>query len=216
VPDTGCETDLTSPQHCGSCGKLCPAAAPLCTTDLNGNLGCAPTCGTITPTLCGTRCVDIQTDPNNCSACGRVCPSGANMVASCTGGVCGNQCNSGFHVCKGLCVDDSSVDHCAASCDPCAVPTNGTATCDPVFGCDFTCNSGFMKSNSMCVPIVSSGDMAGMLPPCDCRGLQLIMGDQCPITHQCVGPNCCLENTLGLPGFMCMADPTCSTSPTPQ
>jgi hypothetical protein len=216
VPDTGCETDLTSPQSCGSCDKLCPAATPLCTTDLNGNLGCAPTCGTVTPTLCGTHCVDLTSDANNCGACGRMCPATTNMTATCTASMCGGQCNTGFHVCKGICVDDRSVEHCAASCDPCAVPLNATGTCDPVFGCDFTCNPGFMKSNSMCVATTPMGDMAGMLPPCNCTGLQLIMGDQCPITHQCVGPNCCLENTLGLPGFMCVADPTCSPSATPQ
>jgi hypothetical protein len=60
-------------------------------------------------------------------------------------------------------------------------------------------------------------DLAGSnLSPCDCRGLQLISGNQCPITSSCVGHNCCLENTLGLPGFMCTADPTCAPSATPQ
>jgi hypothetical protein len=52
-------------------------------------------------------------------------------------------------------------------------------------------------------------------PPCDCRGVIGTGGDQCPITGQCVGPNCCLENTLGV-GATCTADPSCSTSATPQ
>jgi hypothetical protein len=67
--------------------------------------------------------------------------------------------------------------------------------------------------------LASSGpaDLAGSnLLPCDCRGLQLISGNQCPLTSQCVGPNCCLENTIGLPGFMCTADPTCAPASTPQ
>ena len=29
-PENGCETDITQPSHCGSCGMGCPMTAPLC------------------------------------------------------------------------------------------------------------------------------------------------------------------------------------------
>jgi hypothetical protein len=56
-----------------------------------------------------------------------------------------------------------------------------------------------------------------ILPPCDCTGLMLFSGNQCPISSMCVAQNCCYENTLGIGGLMCDATPTlCTASPTPQ
>jgi hypothetical protein len=162
------------------------------------------------------------------------------MVATCVNSLCGGECQFGFHDCSGVCADDTSPQTCGSSCSPCPKPTNGFATCDQLFGCDFDCNTGFVKTATGCAVGMSldlratdlratdlrssstdlaSTDLASSTtdmtvdnrPPCDCSGLAVA----CTLTHICVGLNCCQECTLGLPlcgTGTCMEDPTCKPS----
>jgi hypothetical protein len=81
-PAPGCETDITSDQHCGSCGTAC-GVGRACKA---GMCACAGR-------QCGDTCVDAATDSQNCGSCGRVCasvcrsgecvcptPNGSNLV----------------------------------------------------------------------------------------------------------------------------------------
>ncbi|MBN1772210.1 MAG: hypothetical protein JXB32_13160 [Deltaproteobacteria bacterium] len=82
--------DLTSdPENCGRCGLAC-AADLVCNEG-----GCASTCsGTLT--RCGGSCVDLATNPDHCGACDYGCPGAANADGTCSRGVCGLACRSGW------------------------------------------------------------------------------------------------------------------------
>jgi hypothetical protein len=58
---------------------------------------------------------------------------------------CGMDCDPGFHECDGVCVDNSSPDHCGTRCDPCPAPPGGTATCDGT-----SCGSGCPEGHELC------------------------------------------------------------------
>jgi hypothetical protein len=83
--------DLSSnPQHCGTCGNSCGAAAHTSAACVSGT--CQPqTCdlgwASCNNTLADGCEVHIQVDPANCGACGAGCMAGAVCVAGlCTGG----------------------------------------------------------------------------------------------------------------------------------
>jgi hypothetical protein len=68
VPDNGCETELSSPKHCGACGRPCDNG--VCT---DGVCVCATgfaDCDGDPTTSCDTSVAD---DASNCGACGRSC-----------------------------------------------------------------------------------------------------------------------------------------------
>ena len=52
-PEDGCEADLTSAAHCGSCTVACSVQSPLCTSSESG-YECAGSCAGQTPDLCGS------------------------------------------------------------------------------------------------------------------------------------------------------------------
>src|SRR5262249_35065250 len=66
--DDGCETDVGTAAHCGSCTKACSADAPFC-----AGSQCVTSCPVSTPTLCGSSCANLDNDPQNCGACGHDC-----------------------------------------------------------------------------------------------------------------------------------------------
>ncbi len=218
----GCETDLDTADHCGSCTAECGGDLPLCARNTDGSFICAATCSSSTPTECGTSCVDTQDDPRHCGSCANACPAGANQIAVCQNGLCSSSCSTGFHSCNGVCSDNTSLNSCGAVCTPCAAPPpNSVEICDPFAGCDFRCNPGFSKGLGDCEPIMSSMDMATKpgpgdmavdnRPPCDCSGL----ASACLLG--CVGKNCCDECTASTPFPLCTtatcnADPSCKPS----
>jgi hypothetical protein len=170
---------------------------------------------------CGSSCVDPTTDPQHCGSCTHACPAGTGQVAVCQNGMCGTQCDFGFHSCSGVCKSDSSLDSCAAGCTPCpSPPANAVEICDPIAGCDFQCNAGFVRQTGTCVAAMDmmSMSMADLRvdnrPSCDCSGLT-----QACIAG-CVGHNCCSECTAGSPlapfcvlGTTCTEDPSCKPTP---
>jgi len=81
----GCETSLSTPSNCGSCGNVCPGApnaAPTCSAG-----SCALVCG-IGYADCNVDrtdgCETPITTTSNCGACGRVCAIGE----ICSSGAC--------------------------------------------------------------------------------------------------------------------------------
>ena len=156
----GCETNLSTPEHCGACSTPCGAAAALCSVDGSGQRQCTSSCGSGAPNQCGNQCVDLNSDPMHCGTCTNHCTAPTGGSASCTMGHCASGCGSGTHACNGACVSDSSVSSCGSSCSPCPGTPHGHATCDGV-RCDFACFAGYTKMGGACVANTGSCTASG-------------------------------------------------------
>jgi len=122
-PDDGCETDLRLPDHCGGCDTPCTAEAPLCTTN-----GCAASCPTATPTVCGQSCADLVSDPKHCGDCDKTCPGPVNGQATCSAKVCGVACLDGYTLCGAACLDTTTdPKNCGACAHDCGALPNVSA-----------------------------------------------------------------------------------------
>ena len=157
-PNDGGETDLTSPAHCGDCATVCAEPTPLCESGSSGHV-CASGCSA-GATRCGMQCVDVQTDPTHCGACGTVCSAPSHAGATCSAGVCGFACDTGYHLCGTTCVSDSAAATCGGSCSPCSAPANATSTCDGMT-CGFACSAGYSVCSGACVNTSSAIDNCG-------------------------------------------------------
>lgn len=127
-PANGCEVDTTSTvAHCGGCGQACaPAhATPKCTSGACQIAQCDAgwtDCDGSPANGCETH---TDADAANCGTCNNKC-SADNGTPSCSGGMCGIACSSGFADC----------DHNAAN--GCEINTNTDVThCG---GCSTVCN----------------------------------------------------------------------------
>jgi hypothetical protein len=111
-PTNGCETDVTRPANCGTCGHSC-ANGEKCS---NGS--CVQSC-TLAQADCSGSCADLSSSPQHCGDCAVSCND-------CRNGACDNTpppfstCPSGFTYCRGACVD-LMTDHlfcgsCANAC----------------------------------------------------------------------------------------------------
>jgi len=66
--------------------------------------------------------IDTDTDVANCGECDNACPSGADSTATCTGGVCGLDCEDGFEDCDGIPDNGCEVElGTVTDCDACGV-----------------------------------------------------------------------------------------------
>ncbi len=190
-PDDGCETAITTPTNCGSCGTVCPANTPLCNSNA-GVYSCGTSCGGTTPNYCaGTMvCTNLQNDPNNCRTCGNVCPGTANGSASCMAGTCGLGCSVGYHLCGTQCLSNTSVSSCGASCTACGAIANGTAGCNGTSCQIGSCNPGYTN----CDGVVSDGcNIDTLTDPKNCNGC----GMQCSLpnaTAGCAGGSCTIAS----------------------
>ena len=151
-PEDGCEADLGRPGSCGQCGKTCVAPTALCTTTTNPP-SCASSCTTPTPTLCGTKCVEIQSDPSNCGLCGHNCTTLPNVKAGATGVECRSgacfvppsACVSGFAHCPGAKPDDgcetslTNTTNCGQCGKACVAPTGLCSTTTGAPTCASNC-----------------------------------------------------------------------------
>ncbi len=90
----GCETNLGTPDHCGSCTMACGGGDPLCAVDSSGQHQCATSCGAAT--FCNGQCVDTSSDPASCGGCNVGCATPANGEPTCAGGQCGFVCDAGY------------------------------------------------------------------------------------------------------------------------
>ena len=104
LPQTGCETDVTTDAlHCGTCGKVCPPApdavasckVETCMFTCNpGKLDCNG--------LPGDGCeADVQADAKACGGCGKVCAVNHVAAAGCAAGLCAPTCEPDFGDCNG-------------------------------------------------------------------------------------------------------------------
>jgi len=122
-----CETDLTSPSHCGMCTQVCPTTLPLCKAG-----SCVSRCMSPTPTECGGSCVDTATDPQHCGMCNSVCEF-PNAEATCAAGKCTmGVCKPGYGDCTsgaGCETRVNTLTHCAQCNKPCGA-TGDIASCD--------------------------------------------------------------------------------------
>lgn len=133
------------------------------------------------------QCVDCLTD-NECGD-----------AASCSPDKFVCECDTGFHYCDGECVDDSAVDHCGTSCDPCPTDPNGTASCDGA-ACSLSCDADYTLDGEACVECTSNADCTtpgasmcsgGSCVGCDSNDACSHLGDR----STCSGDGVCVECT---------------------
>jgi hypothetical protein len=134
-PSDGCETDLTTAAHCGSCTTPCVGSDTFCQRNALG-LVCAHRCADPTPDYCGGHCTNVQTDLENCGGCNQ----------SCSIGFANSQCSQG--VCNVISCTSPEWADCtdAPGCEtPLGTRENCTGCGDPACGAAntlFTCRNG--------------------------------------------------------------------------
>ncbi|MFO0629302.1 MAG: fibrinogen-like YCDxxxxGGGW domain-containing protein [Polyangiales bacterium] len=109
---TGCRATGTYVCAAGGLTTQCTASpvttATACTLPSLTSGGVCDAAGTCAcsggQTNCSGACRSLSTDVNNCGFCGTVCPIPSNASPTCTAGVCGFTCNSGFILCSGACI----------------------------------------------------------------------------------------------------------------
>jgi Stigma-specific protein, Stig1 len=226
----GCEQSLTSPSHCGMCGRACSGGTPMCSggTCVSGCTG-----GQV---LCSGTCVTLASDVNNCSACGNACPARANATTTCSSSTCGFTCNMGWGNCDGNAANgcetnlNTTVGHCGMCGNICASVFNASATCTSGL-CGFACNMGFDNCDGMpgngCETTVSSNvnncGGCGVSCPARSNASRTCTGSTCGFSCNSGFANCnsaamdgCeadLNNdtsNCGMCGRTCAAGATCS------
>lgn len=133
-PGDGCETNITLPNDCGSCGHHCSTT--------NGNASCnGSTCSIACNTGYGNcnnnvadGCEQPLTTTDHCTSCGTVCAR-SHAVTSCGTGTCQIVgCDPGWADCNNIPSDgceanlDTSLGNCGACGSLCA-PANGVGAC---------------------------------------------------------------------------------------
>jgi hypothetical protein len=172
----GAVTQSCAPYICGAtvCTSSCGddngcAQAGWC--DLSGGSGvCRQDFALGEPCLRDTQCLSGVCVANVC--CDTDCTTPANATQVCPAGVCGFQCNTGFHSCNGMtCVSDASVNSCGpTNCTPCPNgPANSTRTC--IAGvCGWACSSGFHLcpggTQGLCLSNTSPDSCGTSCTPC--------------------------------------------------
>lgn len=190
--DRGCETDITQPANCGSCGNDCSqGSAILCApqeavSSDRPTYACSSECPEHAPTLCGDNsCVDTSTSTNHCGECGNSCPQTEHGEAICVDGKCGLECSTGYHPCDYACLSDTSTDSCGTSCEPCQVPANADPACDGI-DCSYTCKEGFLSCDGSC--LANDAKNCGSCGH-DCTNLPHVSGNvDCDETGACIVP----------------------------
>jgi hypothetical protein len=113
-PADGCEQNLESATHCGSCTNVCGAGAnagkPNCAGGVCTAANCAPDLADCNGD--GTCETNTTTDEAHCGACGAACPGTAAHATSvqCVAGACVATCENLYDDCN-----DDVTDGCEAS-----------------------------------------------------------------------------------------------------
>lgn len=123
----GCEQDLTSSTHCGTCAMACPVTTPLCDAE---TMRCVSACA-IGTMNCGGTCTNLR-HPNHCARCGNACDLD-HAAAICGLGCQVGACDPGWGHCdviesNGCETPLSRLDHCGACNNTCSA-TDALTTC---------------------------------------------------------------------------------------
>jgi hypothetical protein len=181
----GCETNiLTSVLNCGGCANAC--------STVNGTASCNGGACQITCSAGWGNCdgnvdngceTNLNTNPLRCGSCTNAC-STANGTATCSAGVCGITCLSGFGNCDNSASNGCEVNlktdpaHCGA-CPTVCNGTNGTPTCSNSV-CGINCNAGYGN----CDGLASNGcEVNTTTNPSHCGGC----GSACSTNHGTAG-----------------------------
>jgi hypothetical protein len=78
--------------------------------------------------LCGGACVDPNNDLQHCGGCTTTCRAGPHSQPTCSAGLCGATCESGFVNCDGNPETSGCSVAAATGCGEC---DQGTSSCDP-------------------------------------------------------------------------------------
>lgn len=207
-----CVDTEQSSMHCGACGNVCSGAQATmaCRSGRCVVAACAPgylDCDGDASNGCE---VAGLIDPMHCGTCTRVCPAPTGGTATCAGGLCGQSCPVGTHLCGSACLADTSIASCGSRCTACPAPANGTATCDGTT-CGFTCIAGFHRCGNACVSNTDPATCGGSCTPCTAPAFG---------TATCNGTACGFTCTAGYHrcGDACVSDlatANCGASCTP-
>ena len=85
--ETGCETDLGSPESCGSCDNDCSVRGLRLCQSVPDGFVCAADCPSGTAS-CDGGCVNLDADDGNCGGCGRACFVDIHGDVGCEFGTC--------------------------------------------------------------------------------------------------------------------------------
>lgn len=111
---------------------------------------CTRTGGTYTSHFCVD---DFASNPSYCGNCNTNCPSRENATRTCTNGVCGYICNSGYGDCNGLADDGcetnlNTVVNCGNCGAMCITRPHASVTCTNG-ACTFACYAGYGNCNGV-------------------------------------------------------------------
>ncbi len=136
----GCELGIVDKNNCGTCGKVCQGATPLCALS-GGIVDCVDTCpaGEVP---CAGACVDVASDLAHCGKCDNACAR-AGAAAVCDQGECKYTCNAAtpkLCAAKNVCVSPSDPAYCL-DCNACP-PLDGTIASCTNGACRYQCAPG--------------------------------------------------------------------------
>jgi Regulator of Chromosome Condensation (RCC1) repeat protein len=204
--DDGCETDVGTAAHCGSCAKQCSTNVPFCAAGQ-----CVTSCPAATPTPCGSACVNLDTDPAHCGDCTKACPqpaTGGN--ATCSNKTCGFSCLANWHSCPGTteCAPDTDATRCGSTCMKCPGTSDGDPNGDAVCAnnqCGIQCHTNYTKcSTGICVDTANDSKNCGACGH-DCTSLSHIASSA---NVTCASGKCVVPGTACAQGF-----DHCTTNP---
>jgi len=180
---SGCETDLSDPSTCGSCGHVCSA--------IDGTPSCV---GGACQIACDSGYGDCDGDPDNgcetstdddalhCGGCGMPCNPTGTTAVSCDSGSCVLDCQTERGDCdldpsNGCEADLRLPDHCGTCDVTCGGPNTRSARCEDRGGlvCVLECVSGFAD----CLPDTPGCETALDDADCGCSGGPDCGGDRC-------------------------------------